>query len=73
MNQTATIGLAETKLAYSPEEAAQMLGISRSALYSEWQQGRGPRFVKIGRRTVVPLQAIRDYLSGLIAAQQPAI
>lgn len=43
-------------------EAATLLGIGRSALYSEIGAGR-LRSVKIGRRRLVPAQAIADRIA----------
>ncbi len=45
----------------SVNEAAEMLGIGRSALYAELAAGR-LRSLKIGRRRVVPSGAIAEYV-----------
>jgi excisionase family DNA binding protein len=47
----------------SIEQAAQALGIGRTALYSEIGAGR-VRSVKVGRRRLVPSSAISDVASG---------
>lgn len=47
-------------------EAAETLGIGRTALYDEFASGR-LRSVKIGRRRLVPASAIAE----LVAGQQP--
>jgi predicted DNA-binding transcriptional regulator AlpA len=43
-------------------EAAKMLGISRSTLYRRWKHGDGPRSFHLGRRHLVPIQAIQELL-----------
>ena len=47
----------------SIEQAAQALGIGRTALYSEIGAGR-IRSVKVGRRRLVPSSAISEVVSG---------
>jgi excisionase family DNA binding protein len=47
----------------SIEQAAQALGVGRTALYSEIGAGR-IRSVKVGRRRLVPSSAIREVASG---------
>ena len=47
----------------SMEQAAQALGIGRTALYSEIGAGR-IRSVKVGRRRLVPSSAISEVASG---------
>jgi excisionase family DNA binding protein len=47
----------------SIEQAAQALGIGRTALYSEIGAGR-IRSVKVGRRRLVPSSAISEVASG---------
>ena len=50
-----------SKLGLSMSEAAQVSGLSRSTLYILVKEGR-LRVTKVGRRTVVPVSAIRDLL-----------
>jgi excisionase family DNA binding protein len=47
----------------SVDEAAAMLGIGRSRLYAELQAGRC-RSVKIGRRRLIPVAAIVEFIAG---------
>ena len=47
----------------SVPEAAEALGIGRTALYAEIQAGRC-RSVKVGRRRLVPASALRAYSEG---------
>jgi excisionase family DNA binding protein len=46
---------------YSIDEAAEALGIGRSALYDELGAGR-LRSVKVGRRRLVPSGALHDFI-----------
>jgi len=41
------------KLAYSIAEVTDLTDISRSSLYVLWGEGRGPRYMKLGRRRLV--------------------
>ncbi len=50
------------RLAYSIEETAALLGISRTSCYLAAQRGEIPSRV-IGRRRVVPVAALRAYLA----------
>ncbi len=45
---------------YSIPEAAELLGIGRTALYAELQAGRLRR-IKIGRRVLIPARALAAY------------
>ncbi len=49
------------RLAYSVEEAAALLGISRTSAYLAAQRGEIPSRM-IGRRRVVPVAALHAYL-----------
>ena len=51
------------KLAYSVEEAARLLGISKTSAYQATQVGELPT-VRIGRRLLVPKAALDRLLSG---------
>ena len=46
----------------SVDEAARFLGIRRAKLYLEMAAGR-LRYLKIGRRRVIPWRALREYLA----------
>lgn len=48
-------------------EAARRLSVGRSQVYELLASGQLPR-VKIGRRTLVPVQALRDWVQGQMAA-----
>lgn len=59
------IGLSPVeRLAYSPAEAAQALGISRARLYQLLDDGTIPS-VKLGRRRLIRRQALADLLDDL--------
>lgn len=60
------------QLGYSPDQAAKILGFSRSMLYAEWSAGRGPKRIKVGRRTLVTEDGLRAYLADLQNSQRAA-
>ena len=49
------------RLAFSVDEAARVLGVSRDLMYDLVAQGRVPS-VRLGRRIVVPRGALEDLL-----------
>lgn len=51
-------------LAYRVDEAADAMRLSRSAIYELIRSGQLPT-VKLGRRRLVPVQALSDYLNEL--------
>ena len=51
------------KLAYSVEEAAELLGISKTSAYQAAQRGELPSVI-IGRRRLVPRAALDRLLAG---------
>jgi excisionase family DNA binding protein len=55
-----------TKLAYTPYEAADALGISRNLLYQLIGSGQ-LHSVKAGGRRLIPASAIAEFLSGAAA------
>jgi excisionase family DNA binding protein len=55
-----------TKLAYTPHEAAEALGISRNLLYQLLGSGQ-LHSVKAGSRRLIPASAIAEFLSGAAA------
>lgn len=57
------------KLAYSIEEAALVTSLSRAFIYAEWQAGRGPSKVKIGKRTLITDESLRSWLRSLERAK----
>ena len=56
-----------SKAAYSIPEAVQITGVGRSRLYQEIESGR-LRSVKVGRRTLIPANAIDEWLAALSLA-----
>ena len=58
------------RLTYSVSEAAEAIGISRSKLYT--LLGRGElQSVRVGRRTLIPVQAVLEFLG--VEAAIPAL
>jgi excisionase family DNA binding protein len=55
------------QLAYSVDETVKLTGLSRDLLYDEMNAGR-LRYVKVGRRRIIPADAIRALVSGQGAA-----
>ncbi|QDP95084.1 helix-turn-helix domain-containing protein [Microlunatus elymi] len=51
-------------LAYRVEEAADAVGVSKSQIYELIRSGQ-LRTVKLGRRRLVPVQALADYIDGM--------
>lgn len=58
-------------LAVSPERAAVMVGLGRTKLF-ELLATHEIESVKSGRRTLVPVEALRDYLKRLAEQQRKA-
>jgi len=58
---------AHPPLAYSPADAAQVLGISRARLYQLIDDGTVPS-VKLGRRRLIRHEALVDLLNRLEVA-----
>lgn len=59
------------KLALSIPEFCRAAGIGRSRAYEEIRAGR-LRIVKCGRRTLIPADALHDWLKALQAAVEAA-
>ncbi len=53
------------KHAYSISEFIEAYSISRSGLYKLWQDGKGPRYVKVGRKVLIPANAARNWANAL--------
>ena len=53
------------KLLLSPEEAAEVLGITRSTIYDLLRM-RILTSIKIGRRRLVPVQACRELVEHMV-------
>jgi excisionase family DNA binding protein len=50
------------RLAYSPGEAARLIGVGRTFVYEQFETG-ALRSVKVGRRRLVTRKAIEDFLA----------
>ncbi len=59
------------KLALSIPEFCRVAGIGRSRAYEEIRAGR-LRIVKCGRRTLIPADALQQWLEALEAASEAA-
>ncbi len=44
-------------------QAAESAGISRASLYRLWNQGGGPRSLRIGHRRFITIEALEDWLA----------
>jgi predicted DNA-binding transcriptional regulator AlpA len=49
-------------IAISITAAAKLAGISRAFLYAEIKHGRGPKIIKLGRRTLVLVKTLEEWL-----------
>jgi excisionase family DNA binding protein len=56
----------------SIDDAAKALGIGRTALYGELMRGE-LRSMKVGRRRLIPLTAIRQYIASSSDSQAGAV
>ncbi len=61
----ANAGAELPRIAYSINEAAEASGLSRAFIYAEWHAGRGPPRVKVGKRTLIMVDALRSWLASL--------
>jgi len=50
---------------YSVREFCALLGVSRAHFYNILRAGQGPRVMKIGRRTVISSEAVREWRTKL--------
>jgi predicted DNA-binding transcriptional regulator AlpA len=57
--------VAGQRIAYSVAEVCSAAGIARATLYAEWKRGRGPRKLKLGKRTLITREALADWLASL--------
>jgi excisionase family DNA binding protein len=62
---------ARIKRAYAPQELVEMLGLSRGTIYALLAEGR-IRSVRVGRRIVVPSEAVDEFLRSEEAGGNPA-
>ena len=57
------------KLLLSIEEASEALALGRSLLYQKLQSGE-LQSVRVGRRRLVPVSAIREYIGKMLTDQE---
>lgn len=58
-------------LAYSTTQGAQVLNISRPTLYKLMQDPSFPKF-KIGTRTMIPADGLREWVRNQARKEEPA-
>ena len=56
-----TQALQPSKLAYTVPQFCDGFNVSRTHFYSLLKEGRGPRLMKVGRRTLISAQAAADW------------
>jgi predicted site-specific integrase-resolvase len=49
------------RLGWRVNEYCELLGISRGTLYNRLREGRGPRIMKVGGRTIITAEAHQAY------------
>ena len=64
MTRPSDVGPRPERIALSPDEAAYLIGVSRSRMYELMAAG-DIRSVKIGRSRRIPRQALVDYIESL--------
>ncbi len=52
------------KLAYTPNEACEALGVKRTFIFNAMRDGRLERR-KAGARTLIPAESLKNFLAGL--------
>lgn len=57
------------RLAVSPDEAAQLLGISRPSIYPLLDCEGGIQSFRIGRSRRIPLDALREWVSAQVEGE----
>jgi predicted DNA-binding transcriptional regulator AlpA len=53
------------ELCYSIPEFCQQFRIGKTFLYKLLKDGRGPRIIRVGRRTIISSEAARDWIAQL--------
>ena len=62
MNSEQQIRLID-RLAVSPTEAAQLIGVSRPVIYNLLEMDNGIPSLKIGSRRIIPIDGLRRWLN----------
>lgn len=55
------------RVALTISEFCDRMGTSRSGLYRLWERGEGPDRIKVGKRTLITIEAMKRWLSQLEA------
>ena len=67
----------QSRRAYRLPEFCAAYGISRSALYKLWSEGRGPRFFKVGQgekaRIIIPVEEADAWCRQRVADHREAV
>ena len=61
------------KKAYTIPEFCEAYQISRSKLYDDLKHGHGPRIMKVGRRTLISVEAATAWRRRLEANSKPGV
>lgn len=59
--------LAGEKLAVGERRAAELIGVSDRTLWGWRKTGIGPRFVRVGKRVLYPVDGLRDFVNGKVS------
>lgn len=60
------------KSAFSPAQFCDQHGIARTTFYALLKEGRGPRTFKVGRRTLISVEAACDWRRRMEAESEAA-
>lgn len=52
-------------LAYTIQESVQIAKVSRAKFYQLWDQGKGPRTFKVGRKVLISADSLRQWIKSL--------
>lgn len=58
---------------FTVAEACKIARISRAWIYKEWKDGRGPRKIKAGSRTLISSHALSEWMKSLEQNQREDI
>jgi excisionase family DNA binding protein len=59
----------EQRLAYSPNEAATLLGVSRDTIFKALAAGELRGSFRAGRVRLIPVESLRDWMARLASEQ----
>jgi hypothetical protein len=70
--QQAASAVAIPRAAYSVNQFCEAHSVSRSKLYSMWREGIGPRFMEVGDKRLITVEAAADWRHAREAATAEA-